>query len=123
MKKTKSSTKAEGVTLTLEFGGGSLAGYLTASYKDLKAILGPPNVKGDGYKTSTEWNLMFQGCVFTLYDYKDTSLYDRDLPSPAAFRRLPSFDWHIGASRGSVNEFRAAILGAIAKLHGEQEAA
>jgi hypothetical protein len=78
--------------------GTSLQEYFTCSYKDIVKRFGPPNTDGDEYKVSTEW--VFEsdsGEVFTVYDYKETSLYDSELPSVATFRNMPEYDWHIGA--------------------------
>jgi hypothetical protein len=116
----KKTTKAAGVTLGnpgLQ-GGTSLAGYLTASYRDLVKVLGRPNCEGDQYKVSTEWVLVFKNRCVTLYDYKDTKLYSRDLPSVQTFRRQDSYEWHIGAgSQADIDGFRQAILGAIESLN------
>ena len=35
--------------------------------------------------------------VYTVYDWKATTMFDRSLVSPARFRELPSYKWHIGA--------------------------
>jgi hypothetical protein len=117
--KMKTKTKVPGVTLGGENCGTSLAGYLSASYKDLVKLLGRPNCEGDGYKVSTEWVLTFRGETFTLYDYKETRTYDRDLPSVQAFRRLPMFDWHIGANSKNVSAFRDAIGAALDALDSD----
>lgn len=107
-------TKIEGMYLADNRSGGSLAGYMTCSYKDLRAVLGPPNSKGDEYKVSTEWVLLYRGKTWTIYDYKETRTYDRSLPSVRAFRALPEFEWHIGgAGTAGIEEFKAAILSAI----------
>jgi hypothetical protein len=93
--------------------GTSLQGYVTASYAELAAIFGPAdpaNRDGDG-KVSTEWLLKFEdGTDATVYDYKDTSLYDEGLPTPEQFRALPSYDWHIGGrSPEAVHRVTAVI--------------
>lgn len=92
--------------------GTSACGEFTASFADLYKAFGKPahtgkrNDGGDG-KVSTEW--IFRSTtnseeVFTIYDYKETSLYERGLPSVRAFRALPSYDWHVGGK----NEASAA---------------
>jgi hypothetical protein len=71
-------------------------GYFDASYRELRALLGAP-MDGD-HKVSTEWKLSGPGgCVVTLYDYKATNLYDNSLPTVRGFRRMKSYEWHIGA--------------------------
>lgn len=114
-------TRIKGVFRGGEPSGTSLKGEIEASYADLVALLGEPqykvdrrNPQSDG-KCSTEWNLTCDGRVFTLYDYKKTSLYDPDLPSPAEFRALPSYSWHIGA-RDGVEPFLNLLESALAGL-------
>lgn len=87
--------------------GTSLRGYFAAAYKDLVAVFGPPLGESDGYKVSSEWKFVGpNGAVVTLYDYKETDLYDSDLPSVEEFRALPNYEWHIGAEeRGTADEF------------------
>lgn len=77
--------------------GGCLIGYVTCSFEDLKRVFGEPE-DGDGYKTSTEWVIKDTATskVFALYDYKNTELYDPDLPSVDQFRTRATFDWHVG---------------------------
>lgn len=78
--------------------GVSYQASFVASYAQLVTLLGEPNSAGDEYKVSTEWLLEDEnGHVVTIYDYKETSLYDNDLPSVEEFRALPSFEWTIGA--------------------------
>lgn len=96
--------------------GTSLQGYITLSFADLVATFGQPE-ESDGYKVSTEWTFEADnGQVFALYDYKDTNLYDKGLPSVEQFRALRSFEWHIGANGNSdIEAFKAAVVAAIAK--------
>lgn len=75
--------------------GTHLQGYVEAPYAKLHALFGEPST--DGYKVSSEWVLEFEGRVYTVYDYKDTNLYDLEAMSVDAFRALPSFNWHIGS--------------------------
>ncbi len=90
---------------TVSMVGTWLQGYFTCAFADLVRILGAPSsdawaspTDGDG-KVSTEWTVRADdGRVFTVYDYKETSLYDSDLPSVDAFRAQPSHRWHIGGS-------------------------
>ena len=81
-------------------GSGCLLGYFECSYKYLVRLLGKPNAVGDGYKISTQWNLRDEvtGNVFRIYDYKETNLYDRDLPSVRKFRSKEQHQWHIGGT-------------------------
>jgi len=99
--------------------GNSLQGYIKCSYADLVELFGQPRGSGDDYKVSTEWVLGYfpdstpdervdrvvktldnkdrPQFIVSLYDYKMTELYDGGGGmSVAAFRALPSYDWHIG---------------------------
>jgi hypothetical protein len=81
--------------------GTSLQGYVTAKYSDLVRVFGAPLEEVDGYKVSTEWDIKFaDGTVATIYEYKETSLYDDANPSVADFRaeadRSDGFEWHVG---------------------------
>jgi len=81
--------------------GTSLSGEIETSYKNLVKLFGKPNGGSDNYKVSSEWVLEDDlGNVATIYDYKATNLYDDGNPSVAQFRKLPSFSWHIGTSKG-----------------------
>lgn len=79
--------------------GTSLQGEIELNCQKLIALFGVPN-ESDGCKVSTEWVFESEtGEVFTLYDYKETNLYDDGLPTVEEFRALPSYSWHIGALR------------------------
>lgn len=91
--------------------GTHLQGYVEAPYAKLHALFGEPST--DGYKVSSEWVLAFEGHVYTVYDYKDTNLYDSDAMSVDEFRALPSFNWHIGSS-GDPRRFIEALKAAVA---------
>lgn len=79
--------------------GTSLRGEFSAAFSLLQARFGDPIPEADGYKVSTEWIFTEEktGEVVTLYDYKETALYDEGLPTVEEFRALPSYDWHVGA--------------------------
>lgn len=89
----------------------SLQGSFTTSYKKLKALLGEPVDEADGYKVSTQWTLVSpKGEVATIYDWKETNLYDPDYQSVEELRSHPSVEWHIGAHTKSVaNELIEAL--------------
>lgn len=122
----REETKIKGIYKSYDAdAGGSLAGYVTASYADLVILLGDPNSEGDEYKVSTEWNLELEdGTQFRLYDYKETSLYASDLPSVEKFRAQKSYSWHLGgpnpggygSHNGWVNTVVGLISGGISEL-------
>lgn len=95
----------------------SLQTYVTGPYADLVRVFGEPNSDVDGYKVSTEWVLRNTQTneVVTLYDYKQTNLYDGDYPSVAEFRAQPYYAWHVGAeSREIAREFVEWLLTQVA---------
>lgn len=83
--------------------GTCLRGYFEASYADLVAVFGEPE-RGDGYKVSTEWIIVDRTCddVVTVYDWKETSLYESYLMSLDEFRAQKTYQWHLGG-RGNVS--------------------
>lgn len=91
---------------------GGLDGYLSASYAELVSVFGRPNGKNDGHKTSTNWFIEegATGLTLEVYDYKETVLYSRRMPSVAGFRRRHSYDWHVGCSVPGLLEGLAAYL-------------
>ncbi len=77
--------------------GTCLQGYIEASYERLHYLFGEPIGQPDPYKVSTEWIIQFDdGVVATIYDYKETNVYDPCGPTVDEFRARPSYDWHIG---------------------------
>lgn len=72
------ATESEGV------GYLSRRGHIRVSPADLVRALGK-GVKSDEYKTSMEYLFKIDEEFITLYDWKQTSLYDDRLPSPAEF--------------------------------------
>lgn len=76
--------------------GSSLRGYFRATYKELVKALGEP-CEADGYKVSTEWKVRDGENIYTIYDWKETSLYDPELWSVEEFRENEEpYLWHIG---------------------------
>lgn len=99
---------------------GCLQSYVTLSYKDLKAVFGAPNGHSDSYKTSTMWVIQDTktGETFTVYDYKETSLYGgKNYPSVRSFRARSSHQWHIGGgdrAKALIPKLQAFIRKALA---------
>ena len=85
--------------------GTSLSGEVTTSYKRLVKLFGrPEDYTQDGYKVAFTWVVEDKkGRVATIYDWKVTNLYDPDGISPAALKKLPSYEWHVGSSEGGYN--------------------
>ncbi len=73
-------------------------GDLISSYSQLKAVLGEPD-DGEGYKVSMMWVLEdSKGRIFTIYDWKQTSLFTdyEGNPTPEEFKKLRDVDFSIG---------------------------
>lgn len=88
------SIKAIGVAV--QSYGTSLQGYVNVPFSKLVAVFGEPS-DSDGYKVAFEWSIEFDdGVIATIYDWKSTSLYDDDLPSPAYLRDTDFDSWHVG---------------------------
>jgi hypothetical protein len=69
--------------------GTSLVGYVTATYDQLVAIFGPPDVMG-GDKITVGWVLRYaDGPVATIYDWKENE-------TPKGL-----YAWHVGGHSGS----------------------
>ena len=71
----------------VDFSFTSQKGQIVTSYQVIESTFGPP-IDGD-CKTSGIW--LFENRetkeIFTLYDWKETSLYDQALPSVEEFRK------------------------------------
>lgn len=92
--------------------GTSLRDYVTVSYSRLAELFGEPLDAGssDG-RVSSEWIFSDDLDVCTLYDYKETELYDCSLPTVEEFRAMPEYEWHIGAkSVNSAARFKTWLL-------------
>src|SRR5271163_766119 len=81
-----------------EHDGGRVGETFPITYAELNAIFGKAkNIDGD--KTSTQWTIRFSnGVVASIYDYKETSVYSKSLPSPEKFRKSGPHMWSIGGS-------------------------
>ena len=87
--------------------GTHAVGEIVASYAKLVKAFGKPQ-ESDGYKVSGEWTFEDgrNGNIFTLYDWKETSLYDSEYPSVESFRQQKSANFHIGGD-SDPTEFKA----------------
>ena len=90
-------TQAAPFTYAASAAGTSLRGTFRATYQQVVAAFGEPNSTGDDYKVTTEWVLRFaNGTLVTIYDWKETSKYDDELPQPSYVRSGALIEWHIG---------------------------
>jgi hypothetical protein len=76
------------------------------------ATFGPPFSRGDEYKISGEWVFLDDaGLVFTLSDWKATSLFDPSFPSPVDYWASQTPDeLTISAVGDDVATFKAWLL-------------
>lgn len=85
-----------------EIDGTSRKGEITTTYSKLAQLFGEAQ-ESDGYKCSGQWVFVSgEGDVFTVYDWKETELYDSGLPSVKKFResKEPS-TFNVGGRYGS----------------------
>lgn len=92
--------------------GTSRMGDMMIAPADLVLAFGQPG-ESDGHKVSGEYTFHDEesGVVFTLYDWKSTSLYDSSGPSPDKFwsKTIP-VPINIGGNhKGGVEEFKQMI--------------
>lgn len=77
--------------------------------KDLIAIFGS-SFESDGYKVTCEWFFEDdEGNVFTLYDYKESSLYDKGLPSPDELKNQV-IEFHIGYADRAMRDVAEELI-------------
>ncbi len=87
--------------------GTSLRGYVNVVPAELVKRFGKPK-ESDGYKVSGEYLFVDEdGNVFTVYDWKDTNLYDDpNAQTPAKlWGRTDSYQFHIGGCSGDFIAF------------------
>jgi len=82
-------------------GGTSLAGYVDVSPARLIEVFGAP-AEADEFKVSMTYTFEdAEGRIFTVYDWKATTLYGGTRLTPSALRRQTEpFPFHIGAHSG-----------------------
>jgi Ca2+-binding EF-hand superfamily protein len=104
--------------------GVRLQSYLEMPFERLVARFGEPRC-GDGVSTLNQWVFSdASGNVYSVYDWKATTMWDRSLVSPARFRELPVYRWHIGAyNRAPWEPFKSWIFNEVAAQHPDVHAA
>lgn len=105
-----------------DISGTSLQGKIEACYSDLVRLFGEPG-PGDACKVSGEWAFELVGSegVVTLYDYKETALYEDYLPTIEEFRAMDYYDFHIGAqSRDTAKMFYIWLRKKLSELKDPQ---
>ena len=94
-----------------DINGTHLIGRIETRYESLAKAFGNP-LESDGYKVSGEWIFSDEdGGVFTIYDWKATDLYDKDLPSVDQFREYPAYEFNIGGhSQKDLEDFKRWVI-------------
>jgi len=90
---------------------GNLLGYIELSPLSLIEKFGAP-CESDGFKVSGEFTFQLGDDIFYVYDWKSTSLYDEDYPSPSELWNTKGlYEFHIGGVDGkNLEKFKAALL-------------
>ena len=66
---------------------------------------------GDGFKVSRQWVFRKGNLIFTLYDWKSTSLYDIDMWSPESLWKCEEpFDLHVGSKNPATEKDVAEFI-------------
>lgn len=76
---------------------------ITVNPMQISELLGTDSTS-DGYKVSRSWNCSFKGNVFTVYDWKETDLYNSNRPSEQDFWSQDLVTLHIGSRVGAAYE-------------------
>jgi hypothetical protein len=79
-----------------DLAGTSRQGYAPFPYDRIVDVFGEPDETSWGKDTAFTWSITFDdGTVASIYDYKESSLYDERLPLPEQMK--DSFQgWRIG---------------------------
>ena len=78
---------------SIDIGGTSYAGIVTANYSLLVERFGQPSDSFDNYKSDAEWQIEFEdGSVATIYNWKDGKNY----LGPDGLPIEDITEWHIG---------------------------
>lgn len=72
--------------------GTSLKGYINCDYATLVKVFGEPQGCYDNYKSDCAWDVVINGTVCTIYNYKDGKNYN----GPSGLDKENITDWHIG---------------------------
>lgn len=72
--------------------GTSLQGYINCDYSTLVKVFGEPQGGYDDYKSDCAWDVVINGVVCTIYNYKDGKNYN----GPAGLDKEYITNWHIG---------------------------
>jgi hypothetical protein len=96
---------------TADIAGTSWAADIEVAPADVLRTFGPANRQTDPYKVSACYSFTDGSRVFTLYDWKSTALYNRDLPSPLKFwNSHEQTTLSIGGRHEGAEDFKAWLL-------------
>lgn len=90
----------------------SWMGDLQAAPRELQRVFGPHHNAGDKYKISGQWLFMDEhGNTFAIRDWKSTSFWDPDFPSPLEFWRLKeTVEFTLASNEIDVTMFREWVV-------------
>ena len=98
--------KVKKLTDWRQLNGTCLQGGIDCDYDTLVAVFGPPEGSYDDYKSDCAWDLVINGVVVTIYNYKDGKNYC----GANGLNVQDITDWHIGGrSKQAQNMVDAAI--------------
>jgi len=81
--------------------GTSFITFVESNFTTLEQLFGEPGL-GERYKITCIWTLKDEkNNIVTIYDYKQTSFYFPELPSPAELRMNKKISWSIGGNNKS----------------------
>lgn len=79
-----------------DIAGTSQQGYAPFSYDRIVEVFGEPDEKSWDSSSAFTWSILFEdSTVASIYDYKESSVYDERLPSPEQMKQ-DFMGWHIG---------------------------
>ena len=86
--------KVKKLTDWRQLNGTCLQGGIDCDYDTLVAVFGPPEGSYDDYKSDCAWDLVINGVVVTIYNYKDGKNYC----GRSGLNKTQIRDWHIGGN-------------------------
>ncbi len=89
-----------------QLNGTSLQGYINCDYKTLVKVFGKPQGMYDDYKSDCAWDLVINGVVCTIYNYKDGKNYC----GKSGLAKTQITNWHVGGRSVLAQKYVDAAL-------------
>ena len=93
--------KVKKLTDWRQLNGTCLQGGIDCDYDTLVAVFGPPEGSYDDYKSDCAWDLVINGVVVTIYNYKDGKNYC----GANGLNVQDITDWHIGGASSLAEKY------------------